>query len=373
MPQQGVLMETCDVLIVGGGPAGSTCAWKLKQSGLDVLLLDKEKFPRHKPCAGWITPAVMETLAIDIEEYRQGRVLQDIKNFRTGIINGPELVTSYGKTVSFGVRRYEFDHYLLKRSATRQSLGEQVSGLDRKDGDWIVNGHIRAKLLVGAGGHYCPVARFLGARIGKEPAIVAQVAEFEINPDQERLCDITADTPALFFSRDLKGYGWVFRKGRFLNVGLGRMDRESLGRHTEDFCTFLNKRGYLDTSIIGKFQGHAYLLFEQRMGRCKVTDGALLIGDSAGLAHPQSGEGILPAIESALMAAKTILEAGGDYRRDNLAQYATRLAAHFDAGSMGIPSSLLSSGFIRFIGAALFSNQWFTRHIVLDRWFLHTK
>jgi flavin-dependent dehydrogenase len=106
-------MDTCDILIVGGGPAGSTCAGKLRQAGLDVLLLDKETFPRDKPCAGWITPAVLVTLAIDQEEYGRGRVLQEISSFRTGLMDGPEVVTRYGKAVSYGIRRCEFDHYLL--------------------------------------------------------------------------------------------------------------------------------------------------------------------------------------------------------------------------------------------------------------------
>ena len=99
-------------------------------------------------------------------------------------------------------------------------------------------------------------------------------------------------------------------------------------------------------------------------------DGALLIGDAAGLAYPHSGEGILPAIESALLAADTILAANGDYRRDNLEPYAAALAARF--GSAGeLPSSPLASALLRFIGARLLSSRWFTRHVVLDRWFLH--
>ncbi|MCX5841240.1 MAG: NAD(P)/FAD-dependent oxidoreductase, partial [Deltaproteobacteria bacterium] len=250
-------MDTCDVLIVGGGPAGSTCAGKLRQAGLDVLLLDKETFPRDKPCAGWITPAVLATLAIDQEEYGRGRVLQEISSFRTGLMDGPEVVTRYGKAVSYGIRRYEFDHYLLQRSAVRQALGEPVSTLARHNGGWLVNERIRARLMVGAGGHFCPVARRLGAKIGREEVIAAQAAEFAMSPDQERLCRTPADTPALFFSRDMKGYGWLFRKGRFLNVGLGRMDRKHLGRHMRDFCTFLEARGDLAAGLTGRFQGHA--------------------------------------------------------------------------------------------------------------------
>jgi menaquinone-9 beta-reductase len=365
-------MDTCDVLVVGGGPAGSTCAGKLRQAGLDVLLLDKEAFPRDKPCAGWITPEVLTALAIDREEYGRGRVLQAISSFRTGLIHGPEIVTRYGTTVSYGIRRCEFDHYLLQRSGVRQLLGEPVSALQRDAGEWLVNGHIRARLVVGAGGHFCPVARLLGARIGGEEVIVAQATEFVMRPDQERLCRLPADTPALFFCRDLKGYGWIFRKGRFLNVGLGRMDRNHLRSHTRDFCRFLEERGDLPAGAAGTFRGHAYRLYEQQGGRRNVADGALLIGDAAGLSSPQSGEGILPAIESGLLAADTIVAANGDYRRDNLEPYAAGLTARFGGGSE-LPSSPLTSALLRFLGARLLSSSWFARHVVLDRWFLHTK
>jgi len=217
------------------------------------------------------------------------------------------------------------------------------------------------------------VARFLGAKIGNEAVIVAQAAEFALNPDQERLCCIPADTPALYFCHDMKGYGWLFRKGRFLNVGLGRMDTKDLGRHTREFCAFLEQRGDLTTGCGDQFRGHAYLLYQQQGGRSCADDGALLIGDAAGLARPQSGEGILPAIESALLAADTIVTANGDYRLANLEPYAARLASRFGSKGMEIPSSPLSSGLLRFLGARLLSSSWFARHVVLDGWFLHTR
>ena len=365
-------MESCEVLIVGGGPAGSTCASKLRKAGLDVLLLDRERFPREKPCAGWITPAVLETLGIDRKEYRQGRVLQDINSFRTGLISGPEVVTHYGATVSFGIRRGEFDQYLLQHSGVRHIVGEPVSALEWHDGSWLVNGRFRTRLLIGAGGHFWKVARHLGAKPGKEEAIVAQVAEFALSPDQERLCRIPAETPALYFCRDMKGYGWLFRKERFLNVGLGRRDADNLGRHTKDFCAFLSERGDLPADFSGRFQGHAYRLYERQKGRACVSDGALLIGDAAGLARQQSGEGILPAIESALLAADIILEANGNYCRDNLEPYARRLAGRFSGDNPEIPLLPFFSGILRFIGARMLSSPWFARHIVLDRWFLHS-
>jgi flavin-dependent dehydrogenase len=228
-------MESCEVLIVGGGPAGSTCAAKLVAAGLDVLLLDQANFPRIKPCAGWITPAVLTALAIDPAEYGQGRVLQAISGFRTGLINGPEVVTRYDQIVSYGIRRDEFDHYLLQRSNVRQHLGAGVHSLERQDGGWLVNGWIKTRLLIGAGGHFCPVARLFGARVGAEAVVVAQVAEEVLSPEQEQHCPVAGDTPALLFCPDLQGYGWLFRKGNLLNVGFGRRDRQGFRSSSPGF------------------------------------------------------------------------------------------------------------------------------------------
>ncbi|MDA8430325.1 MAG: NAD(P)/FAD-dependent oxidoreductase [Geobacteraceae bacterium] len=364
-------MESCDVLVAGGGPAGSTCAGRLQQAGLDVLLLDSQIFPRQKPCAGWITPPVFDALALDADTYRQGRVLQDIENFRTGIIGGAPVVTRYGTTVSYGIRRCEFDHYLLQRCCVRRSLGEPVTTMVRHDSGWIVNGRIRTRLLVGAGGHFCPVARLLGARIGREAAVAAQVAEFALSPAEENMSSVPADTPALFFCRDMKGYGWLFRKGNYINVGLGRMDTTHLVQHTREFCTFLQHHGYLSADLDGRFQGHAYRVYQGQGGRNCIGDGALLIGDAAGVAHSHSGEGILPAIESAMMAADTIVSAKGDYRREKLKPYADSLTGRYGAGSEKVTPLHVPSLFLRMLGARLLSSKGFTRHIVLNRWFLH--
>src|SRR5262245_7616798 len=113
---QGLRMESCDVLIVGGGPAGSSCARRLRDAGLDVLIRDRASFPRDKPCAGWLTPGVIETLGLDVREYAAGRTLQTFTGFWTGRIDGRAVLTRYERPVSFGIRRCEFDHYLLERS-----------------------------------------------------------------------------------------------------------------------------------------------------------------------------------------------------------------------------------------------------------------
>lgn len=360
-------MERCDALIVGGGPGGSSCAWKLRRAGLDVAVLDKAIFPRDKVCAGWITPAVPKALQIDMEEYGKQHVLQPITSFRTGLIGGRGLETRYASTVSYGIRRYELDNYLLQRSGARLLLGQPLVSLERDGTQWIVNGSIATPLLVGAGGHFCPVARFLGARLGTgEPVIAAKEIEFEISPAQRDDCPARGDTPELYFCPDLQGYGWCFRKGDYLNIGLGREDNRLLSEHIEHFCAFLKDHGRIPGDIPSRFRGHAYLLYGYS-ARKAVDDGVLLVGDAAGLAYPQSGEGIRPAVESGLMAAEAILRARGDYSQERLAPYARALARRFGRAGKAQPGpAALRSRFAR----AMLNNKWFTRHILLDRWFL---
>lgn len=363
-------MHNCDALIVGGGPAGSTCAWKLRRQGMAVMVLDKAPFPRDKVCAGWITPSVAAALQLDTAHYASERVLQPISAFRTGLIRGAEVATHYPGTVSFGIRRCEFDHYLLQRSGASLRLGESLKSLEKRDGSWIVNDAITTPLLIGAGGHFCPVARFLGANPGaSEIAVAAKEIEFKMDAAQLALCRVRADTPELYFCRDLKGYGWCVRKGDYLNIGLGREGHQGLAQQLADFCDFLVQRGRIPRNIPDRFHGHAYIL-RGRSRRKLLDDGVLLLGDAAGLAYPESGEGIRPAVESALLAAAVIAEAGGDYRQQRLQAYRERLSARF--GPATAAAARLVPEFLRnMLAGALLGSRWFTRRVVLDRWFLH--
>jgi geranylgeranyl reductase family protein len=366
-------MTGCDVLIVGGGPAGAACAGKLHEHGFDVLVLDKKTFPRDKPCAGWITPAVVDELQINLEDYSRGRVLEPITGFCTGLIGGAEVMTRYGKPISYGIRRCEFDEYLLRRSGARLQLGEPLKKLKRSETGWQVNDHIETPLIIGAGGHFCPVARHLGAQPGnKELAVAAQEIEFEMTQEQLRLCPVEPGIPYLYFCDDLRGYGWYYRKGNYLNVGLGREDDENISGHVRAFCDFLTERKKIPGDIKARFAGHAYLLYA-RAPRRLIDDGVLLVGDAAGMAYPQSGEGIRPAVESALIAANLIHTLAGDYRRENLARYEEQLTARFGKKSSFALSDLLPFGLKRLVAGVLMASHWFSRKVIVERWFLHTQ
>ena len=366
-------MDSCDVLIVGGGPAGSSCAWKLTRGGLDTIVLDKSHFPRHKVCGGWITPAVLSELDIDIAQYAPGRTLQPIVGFRTGVMDAREVEITYGKPISYGIRRCEFDDYLLKRSGARLYCGANLTSIERSGEEWTVNGQIRARIIVGAGGHFCPVARLLGADARKETAVVAQETEFEMNLSERAACSIRGEVPELYFCPDMRGYGWCFRKGNFINIGLGRLDAHGLPSHVAEFLRFLKKRGKFDFDVPSPMAGHAYLLLRDM--RHKIVDeGMLLTGDAAGLAYSQSGEGIRPAIESGLMAADAILAANGRYSAANLESYRARLKLRFGKSQSGLAVTLgrrLPAKLLGAISRQILANRWFSRHVVLDDWFLH--
>lgn len=363
-------MDSCDVLIVGGGPAGSSCAWGLRDSGLDVLLIDRRDFPRDKVCAGWITPQVARSLELDLEEYARSRICQPITGFRTGLVGGRASEFRYPGPVSYGIRRCEFDAYLLDRARPRRCAAETIDRIERTGQGWLVNGRIKARMLVGAGGHFCPVARLLGARsIAGSQVVAAQEIEFAAPPGNPSDGIKAATTPELYFCDDLQGYGWCFRKGDYLNIGLGRTDHEQLGRHVQQFLEFLRSRGKIDGDIPQRLHGHAYQLY-QRALPVLCDDGVLLVGDAAGLAYPQSGEGIRPAVESGLLAARTILESGGDYGRQQLEPYRRRVVARLGSPRTHSASDWLPVSWLRVLAGRLLASKRFARRVVLERWFL---
>jgi geranylgeranyl reductase family protein len=362
-------MDSCDVMIVGGGPAGSSCAWALRDSGLDVLIVDRSAFPRHKLCGGWITPLVLDELEIHSNDYAPGRTLQPISGFRLSAIGGPQVDVRSDGVVSYGIRRCEFDEYLLRRSGARLREGEPITSIVRSDGGWLVNGNIRARVLIGAGGHFCPVSRYLGNK-GAPAPVLAQEIEFEMDPAQAASSKIAGDLPELFFCRDIRGYGWIFRKDNYLNVGLGRTDSHEISRHVKDFVGYLRQTRAVEVPDNG-ISGHAYGLFGHSH-RNILDDSVLLIGDAAGLAYPESGEGIRPAIESGLIAAHAILSANADYSARQLGLYRDLLTSRLqrERSRLDALSKLLPHTMREVLGRQLLRSNSFCRNVVSDRWFL---
>ena len=130
-----------------------------------------------------------------------GRIFQPITGFRTSRMGGVEVETNYGEPVSYGIRRFEFDHYLAARSRARLFEGFAFSTLERLGDGWLINNQLKARLVIGAGGHFCPVARHLGAKAGGEALVAAQETEFEMDrPPAGRMFDPVRGSRAVLLS-----------------------------------------------------------------------------------------------------------------------------------------------------------------------------
>jgi menaquinone-9 beta-reductase len=356
-------MIRCDALVVGGGPAGSTCARALRRAGWDVVVADRARFPRDKVCAGWLTPEVFGLVDLTPAEYRDaGLTLQEITAFRTGVLGASLLETRYPRVISYAIRRCEFDTFLLRRSGARVLEDTPIEHLRWGGSSWIADDAIEAPILIGAGGHFCPVARHLRGGADTATPVVAKEAEFRVRGHA-----VAGDLPPeLYFCRDLEGYGWCVPKGDYLNVGIGRRDRGDFNSHVRDFIGWLEHRGTVSPDGPVRWRGHAYLASGAGT-RPLVAPGALSIGDAAGLAYPESGEGIRPAIESGRLAAQVLIAARGRRSVDDLQPYAAELERLYPR-PLATPAWLQSTSAA--LGRALLGSATFTRHVVLDRWFL---
>lgn len=305
-------MIKTDVIIVGGGPAGSACAWKLRQHNVDCIIIDQSQFPRFKPCAGWITPDVVKDLKMNIEEYPYGfttftSLQVVIRKFKFRL-----------PTRQHSIRRIEFDHWLLQRSCAPVHQ-HMVKSIRQVNGSYEIDGKFSAKFLVGAGGTYCPVYRTLFKTDNpkaRESLIAAQEEEF---PYEGASKDCW-----LWFWENLPGYAWYVPKANgYINVGIGawaealKANGDRLQTHWDLLVKKLEETGLVRNHTFQP-SAHTYYL-RQRLPEIRKGN-AFIIGDAAGLATQDMGEGIGPAIRSGMLAADAIAT-GSEYTLDSIPKY----------------------------------------------------
>jgi geranylgeranyl reductase family protein len=360
-----------DVIVVGGGPGGSTAAWRLARAGLRPLLLDAATFPRVKICAGWVTPEALADVEIDPDKYPL--TIQPFTACRFGF-DGKLHETRWRRPASYGIVRSEFDHHLLERARVAGAdvrEGARVTAVTcERDGIHVKSerGVFVARVVIGAGGHHCPVAKAFGEVSEREEVVVAQESETRLPPDRLAALHGLATAPELYVESDLKGYGWYFPKEDVLNIGIGVVSGPgaNLPRRRDALIAALRASGHLPADLpIEPFRGHAYVV-RRRAPRRLAGDGFCLIGDAAGLARDLSGEGIGPAIRSGRWAA----EAVADHLRDgaSLDRYARRIVKRYgpgETGWLGRQLSRLPDAVSRVLVRATLATGATRRHLVL--------
>lgn len=288
------------VIIVGGGPAGATCGWKLKENGIDCLILDKQDFPRTKLCAGWITPQVINDLNICVDEYPYN--ITEFDHFRIHIFK-KELDV---KVHQYAIRRYEFDDWLLKQANVPVEKHE-VKEIKKEGNYYVIDNRYYCKYLIGAGGTHCPVYRtFFKSKYPRPKKSVIVTMEEEIHhEEQDRNCHLW------FLRNNLPGYAWyVPQNNGYVSVGIGGFQEklEQQGKDIKDhwrmFKEDLTRQSMLQNH---SFNARGYYYHVRHKPEKIQIDNAFLIGDAAGIATRDMGEGIGPAVQSGIAVARAII------------------------------------------------------------------
>jgi flavin-dependent dehydrogenase len=303
-------MAIHDAVIVGGGPAGSTCARFLARGGAKVAVVDRAEFPRVKLCAGWLSTPIWEALELSPRDYPGG--LWEWSTCHVRFRGEDRAIACRG----WFIRRFELDDFLLRQSGAELHLGKSWmrATIERDaDGIWQV-GDLRARHLIGAGGTHCPVARLLSPPRPRGPVGV-QEHEFQADPVQVARTRVGGDgEPELLLHDDLRGYSWNVPKTGWLNVGCGTVDPTEVRAAWRTARAHFRDAGHLPDDVepaLDAVKGHSYYLFDPAhldgAARVDGPGGAYLVGDSLGLAQPLTAEGILPAVLSGRLAAEAIL------------------------------------------------------------------
>ena len=314
--------EHVDAIIVGAGPAGSTAAFRLASEGARVLLLDRQRFPRDKPCGGGVTARGASLLPFAIEPVVE-RIVDRI-NVTMGH-HGPRRDITCGAPLVYMTQRRRLDQFLVEQAIAAGAEfrdGVRVRGIDaRPDGVGVRTdtGTIDAAVLVGADGANGITRAALGV---PEPSY-AVALEGNMPRGLEGFDATAYETAALLeFTTVPGGYGWIFPKGDHTNFGVGGWLTE--GPNLRDHLAELCDAHGVSHNALEHVRGHRLPI--RRSGAPVATPRAVLVGDAAGLVDPFSGDGMYEAFLSSKIAAETVADfLSGDV--PSLADYPHRLGA----------------------------------------------
>jgi geranylgeranyl reductase family protein len=296
---------TYDAIVVGAGPAGSTTARLLAGRGASVLMLDRQAFPRDKPCGGGVTLRAAAVQDIDLSPV----IERTIYGARFSLRLGRPFDRRFREPLTYMTQRCRLDALLAERAAEAGADfhdAEAVRGIEigdtpaapvivRTDRDTY-----QARILIGADGANGLAGRATGLRTEFEEAVA-----LEGNlPFAQDIPDRWKEYVGLDLGGVAGGFGWVFPKGGHLNIGVGGW--KYAGFTLRPKLAQLARRYGFDPSSLEDLRGHHLPL---RIPGTPIARGPVaLVGDAAGLVDSLTGEGIHMAFASGNLAAQSALD-----------------------------------------------------------------
>jgi geranylgeranyl reductase family protein len=313
-----------DVVVVGAGPAGATAAKFLGEKGDKVLLLDKSRFPRDKPCGGVLSVRTLKRFPYISED------LISAYSFDCSISSSSlknQFQVQMDDPISAFVVRKDFDDGLVRLAiASGAVFRDGVSATDLQIvHDKVVlsldtGESVESQLVIGADGVWSMIAKKSG--LGQHYPYIGRCLFQEV-PMTSDLLDqyFTEKKKTQLFVKfmGVDGFGWVVPKKNCLNIGIGEIqpsasqqrNKHPLKEVYQEYISVLKKRNVIPSTITPRtIQGGALPIrpFEKTF-----ADRVLLCGDAAGQMNPLTGDGIHYAMSAGMFAADVCgmaLEAG---------------------------------------------------------------
>ena len=306
-----------DVVVIGAGPAGSTATRYLARKGLKVCLIDKDSYPRDKPCGGGFS-----TTLIDEFPYLKKRTDDFLKGTaKVGVLHSPNRrVVLRGKVDLALALRIDFDNVLFE-SALEQGV-DSFTGTRAKHvkfhpnySEIILSGgnSVKGVVVLGADGVSSMVARESGLRKRWPTNNITACRVAEVPATDEQILErYTKDLQYHFYANfaGLPGYGWIFPKRETINIGLGIVGTHAQGlpRLFDVFVRYLKRQGLLMenadlSSAKGALVPTGGPVKKSLINRC------LIAGDAAGMVSPLTGGGIAYAMKASRFASAVLVSA----------------------------------------------------------------
>jgi geranylgeranyl reductase family protein len=322
--------NTYDVVIIGGGPAGSTSAYLLSKAGLKVIIVDKARFPRQKLCGGCLTQKtahlVQSLFCETIDSLRKKEIINFESSYYEVFFRNRCIAKIHHRNIPFYfVDRSVYDNFFLQKAKEEGAKileGEIDISTDYRKNEIVTSSGktLRSKYIIGADGVYSRVRKELFSERRNSDLWQRDLATaFEVFVEKKEVRN--ADCyPKIFYGFVKWGYAWLFPNKERIIIGLGGLNIKNGKKLLSSFRKFLSSLGLFNCSEIRVQKGHAvpYGNFLKN----PVRESTLLVGDAAGFADPLLGEGIYYAHKSAQLASLAIIQeilegknAGTTYRK----------------------------------------------------------